>query len=217
MVDNPLSKLDAALNPATFKIRRLWVASCRRLRPRVRFYTGSAAFRQLVEKAAATDTPPAVEAVLARGRRRRSQDLTGSTRTRSVALNPPRQTPAGSSVVSTSPVMAQTLLYRLTVLLQPKWVVELGTAFGVTSMAIAAGLGSGELDGIGYEQWKVDIAQQHVSDHRSMRAGLKTSSRLSTLDVWSPRHSRCVAHVQRHEDLRRLGPFQAGAWWSGGI
>jgi predicted O-methyltransferase YrrM len=69
----------------------------------------------------------------------------------------------------TSPPTAQLLMYELTLSVRPGWCAELGAAFGVTSMAIAAALrrnGTGEFDGIEYEPWKADIANRLVNDQR---------------------------------------------------
>ena len=68
-----------------------------------------------------------------------------------------------------SPPTAQLLMYELTLRVRPGWCAELGAAFGVTSMAIAAALkrnGTGEFDGIEYEPWKADIANRLVNDDR---------------------------------------------------
>lgn len=64
-----------------------------------------------------------------------------------------------------SPAPACALLHRLVLLARPAWVVELGSAFGIASVAMAgalATLGTGRFDGVELEGWKADLADRAV-------------------------------------------------------
>jgi predicted O-methyltransferase YrrM len=64
-----------------------------------------------------------------------------------------------------SPAPACALLARLVAGAEPGWVVEIGSAFGVASVAMATALaatGRGRFDGIELEPWKAELANDAV-------------------------------------------------------
>jgi predicted O-methyltransferase YrrM len=66
-----------------------------------------------------------------------------------------------------SPAPACALLAHLIAVANPAWVVEIGSAFGVASVAMASALalgGRGRFDGIELEEWKAELADAAVRD-----------------------------------------------------
>jgi predicted O-methyltransferase YrrM len=67
-----------------------------------------------------------------------------------------------------SPRAGGILLHEVARLLRPRWTVELGSAFGIGSLYLAAALtenGAGRLDGIEFEPWRADLANQALQTH----------------------------------------------------
>lgn len=82
-----------------------------------------------------------------------------------------------------SPRRGKALLHELVRVHRPEWILELGSAFGIGSLAMAAALDPDaptRIDGVEYESWRARIAQEGLSELR-------------------PRHARI--HAGRIEDV----------------
>lgn len=82
-----------------------------------------------------------------------------------------------------SPRRGKALLHELVRIHQPRWIIELGSAFGIGSLAMASALDADvecRIDGVEFEAWRARIAQDGLS-------------------LLRPRHARI--HAGRIEDL----------------
>ena len=164
MSENPLTKPAAALTPLLFKLRRIWVSTRRRLHSRLEFQKSDDDFRQLflwIDD----ETPSDVVAVLNRAEEM-ANELAGLEQDTFCSGAPAKVDGEWVFRRLTSPVVAQTLMYQLARILRPHWCVEMGSAFGITSLAIAAAIdrnGEGHFDGIEYEKWKAEPANRMLA------------------------------------------------------
>lgn len=72
-----------------------------------------------------------------------------------------------------SPRLGGMLLYELVRLCRPDWIVELGSAFGISALYMTEALsrnGSGRLDGIEYERWRAELASRFLETRRPGKA-----------------------------------------------
>ncbi|MGD9693392.1 MAG: O-methyltransferase [Phycisphaerales bacterium] len=68
-----------------------------------------------------------------------------------------------------SPRRGKALLHELIRIHQPQWIIELGSAFGIGSLAMASALepdAECRFDGVEYEGWRAKIAQDGLSELR---------------------------------------------------
>ncbi len=82
-----------------------------------------------------------------------------------------------------SPRRGKALLHELVRIHQPQWILELGSAFGIGSLAMAAALdadASTRIDGIEYEPWRAKIAQEGLTQLHP-RAGRIHAGRIEDL------------------------------------
>lgn len=101
-------------------------------------------------------------------RERLVNDLTGQ-RKRTSFRHEEVEMDAGECVSGvSSPETAARLIYSLVRLFKPSRIVEIGSAFGVSTMYIAEAVrmnGAGEVVGIEYEGWRADIANACLAQH----------------------------------------------------
>lgn len=101
--------------------------------------------------------------------------LRGVVRQTSYGKGVARAAAAGVCQRVSSPRTGMALLYALVEIYKPRWVVELGSAFGVGSTALTLALASGgredaRFDGVEFEEWRAKIADSGVREILGDRA-----------------------------------------------
>lgn len=115
-----------------------------------------------------------IDRVEARAREVRRR-LRGVVRQTSYGKGVARAAAAGVCQRVSSPRTGMALLYALVEIYKPRWVVELGSAFGVGSTALTLALASGgredaRFDGVEFEEWRAKIADSGVREILGDRA-----------------------------------------------
>jgi predicted O-methyltransferase YrrM len=110
------------------------------------------------------DEPPPVRAALAHAEHLRAT-LAGTARATWFRVGLRAMDASDALARLSSPAPACSLLAHLVAGAEPTWAVEIGSGFGVASVAIAAALalaGRGRFDGIELEDWKATLADAAV-------------------------------------------------------
>jgi predicted O-methyltransferase YrrM len=140
------------------------------------------------------DDAPAARAALAHAERLRTS-LSGTVRDTWLRWGL-RSMDAGEALSRlSSPAPACALLAHLVASAGPGWVVEIGSAFGVASVAMAtalAAIGRGRFDGIELEPWKAELANDAVRAVLGERARVHAGPVEDVLPALLAEHGRPI-------------------------